>query len=148
MCKIGDILLIFNAKNRKPVGMHPFIVLDDTNGKVSGIYSYDFVGLLLTSADTEEKKERLGKIEGNFPISKNDKILNDGREADNRDGYVEADQFFYFDKEKIKYIHIGSIEPDIYNLIVEFIEEISENGVRIKRILDKAVRIDLDEESA
>lgn len=60
MCKIGDILLIFNAKN-------------------SGIYSYDFIGLLLTSADTEEKKERLGKIEGNFPISKKDKILDNGR---------------------------------------------------------------------
>ena len=31
MCKIGDILLIYNAKNRKPIGMHPFIVLDDDN---------------------------------------------------------------------------------------------------------------------
>ena len=37
--------------------MHPFIVLDNTNGKVSGVYSYDFIGLLLTSADTDEKKE-------------------------------------------------------------------------------------------
>ena len=148
MCKIGDILLIFNARNKRPVGMHPFIVLDDSNGKVSGVYSYDFIGLLLTSADTEEKKEKLGKIEGNFPIAEKDKILNEGKDKDNRDSYVEADQFFYFDKSKIKYIHIGTLEPDIYNLIIEFIEEISQDGAQIKRILDKAKRIELEEETA
>lgn len=148
MCKVGDILLIFNARNKRPVGMHPFIVLDDSNGKVSGVYSYDFIGLLLTSADTEEKKERLSKIEGNFPIAEEDKILDESKNKDNRYSYVEADQFFYFNKDKIKYIHIGSIEPNIYNLIIEFIEELSENGMQIKQILDKATRIDLEEESA
>ena len=148
MCKIGDILLIFNAKNKKPVGMHPFIVLDDTNGKVSGVYSYDFIGLLLTSADTEEKKKRLKQIDGNFPISTDDKIMNEGKDNDNRYSYVEADQFFYFDKGKIKYIHIGSLEPDIYDLITEFIQELNDNGVRIKRIFDRATKIEIDEEIA
>ena len=148
MCKIGDILLIFNAKNKKPVGMHPFIVLDDTNGKVSGVYSYDFIGLLLTSADTEEKKKRLKQIDGNFPISTDDKIMNEGKDNDNRYSYVEADQFFYFDKGKIKYIHIGSLEPDIYDLIIEFIQELNDNGVRIKRIFDRATKIEIDEEIA
>ena len=148
MCKIGDILLIFNAKNKKTVGMHPFIVLDDTNGKVSSVYSYDFIGLLLTSADTEEKKKRLKQIDGNFPISTDDKIMNEGKDKDNRYSYVEADQFFYFDKGKIKYIHIGSLEPDIYDLIIEFIQELNDNGVRIKRIFDKATKIEIDEEIA
>lgn len=145
MCKIGDILLIYNARNRKPIGMHPFIVLDDTNGKVSGVYSYDFIGLLLTSANTEEKKERLKKIDGNFPISEDDKIMNDDKDCDNRFSYVEADQFFYFDKSKIKYIHIGSLEPDIFNLIIEFIQELNSSGVPIKRIVDKATKIELEE---
>lgn len=148
MCKIGDILLIFNAKNKKPIGMHPFIVLDDTNGKISGVYSYDFIGLLLTSADTEEKKERLKQIDGNFPISTDDKIMNEGKDKDNRYSYVEADQFFYFDKGKIRYIHIGSLELDIYDLIVEFIQELSENGIRIKQIVDKATKIETSEEIA
>ena len=149
MCKIGDILLIYNAKNkRQPVGMHPFIVLDDRNGKVSGVYGYDFIGLLLTSADTEEKKERLKQIEGNFPISQDDKIMDEGKENDNRYSYVEADQFFYFDKERIKYVHLGTIQPDIYNLITEFIQELNNDGVRIKRILDKATKIEVEEETA
>ena len=148
MCKVGDILLIFNARNKRAVGMHPFIVLDDRNGKVSGVYSYDFIGLLLTSADTEEKKERLKRIDGNFPIAEEDKIMNSSKTNDNRYSYVEADQFFYFDKSKIKYIHIGTLEPDIYNLIIEFIEEISQSGVQIKQILDKATKIELEEETA
>lgn len=141
MCKIGDILLIYNARNRRPVGAHPFIVLDDSNGTVSGMYSYDFIGLLLTSANTEEKKERLRKIDGNFPISPDDKIVEESKKSDNRYSYVEADQFFYFDKAKIKYIHLGSIEPDIYDLIIEFIEELAEKGITIHQIIDKASKI-------
>lgn len=142
MCKVGDILLIYNARNKAPIGMHPFIVLDDTNGIVRGIYSYDFIGLLLTSANTEEKKARLKKVEGNFPIAPDDKILDTSKLSDNRPAYVEADQFFYFDKTKIKYMHIGRLEEDIYNLITEFIQELNQNGVLIKQITDKARKIE------
>ena len=139
MCKIGDILLIYNAKSKKkPVGMHPFVVLDDRDGIVSGIYAYDFIGLLMTSADTDDKKERLGNVEGNFPIAETDKIMNAGREKDNRYSFVESNNFFYFDKKKIKYVHIGRLDVEVYNLIVEFIEEISHDGVVINRILDRA----------
>ena len=145
MCKIGDILLIYNARNnKKPVGMHPFIVLDDTNGTISGVYSYDFIGLLLTSADTEEKKERLKKIDGNFPISEDDKIMDSNKDSDNRYSYVEADQFFYFDKTKVKYIHLGVLEPDIYDLIIEFIQELNSRGVLIKQIVDKASKVEIE----
>ena len=145
MCKIGDILLIYNARNKRPVGAHPFIVLDDSNGVVSGIYSYDFIGLLITSANTEEKKERLGKIEGNFPISPEDKIMDENKGHDNRFSYAEADKFFYFDKSKIKYIHLGKLDPDVYNLIIEFIEELSGKGITIKQILDKTSKIEIKE---
>ena len=118
MCKIGDILLIYNARNKRPVGAHPFIVLDDSNGVVSGIYSYDFIGLLITSAN---------------------------KGHDNRFSYAEADKFFYFDKSKIKYIHLGKLDPDVYNLIIEFIEELSGKGITIKQILDKTSKIEIKE---
>ena len=55
---------------------------------------------IVSAMTPEEKKEKLGKIEGNFPIAEKDKILNEGKDKDNRDSYVEADQFFYFDKNK------------------------------------------------
>lgn len=135
MCKIGDILLIYNAKDKGPVGMHPFIVLDDTGGKVSGIYSYDFIGLLVSSADTEEKKEKLKRFEGNFPLSPDDKVMCNDKGV-NKYSYVKADQFFYFDKNRIRYIKIGELTPDIFNLIVEFIEELSESGNTFRQIID------------
>lgn len=146
MCKVGDILLIYNARNKRPIGMHPFIVLDDTNGTVSGVYGYDFVGLLLTSANTEEKKERLKKFEGNFPISEDDKIMDENKGTDVRFSYVKADQFFYFDKSKIKYLHIGVLEPDIFNLIIEFIQELNSSGVLINQIVDKATKLEANDE--
>lgn len=139
MCKIGDILLIYNAKDKCAIGQHPFIVLDDVAGTVRGFYSYDFVGLLMSSANSEEKKQKLKKFEGNLPIVAEDKIINDVN-YDNRDAYVKADQFFYFDKDKIKYIKIGSVIPDIFNLIVEFIEELSSTGVKFRQIIDNAER--------
>lgn len=142
MCKIGDILLIYNAKNKKPVGMHPFIVLDDEAGIVRGVYAYDFIGLLLTSANTPEKRERLSKYDGNFPIAPDDKSMDNSKLSDNRFAYAEVDQFFYFDKERIKYIQIGNLNEDIYDLIINFIEELNEKGIEFKQILDKATRIE------
>ena len=143
MCEIGDIILIYNARNKRPVGPHPFIVLDDNNGIVSGVYSYDFIGLLMTSANTPEKKERIGNIRGNFPIAPDDKTYSPEK-SDNRYAYAETDQFFYFSKDKIRYTHIGKLDPDIYNLIIEYIEELAEQGITIKQILDKAKRIQDD----
>lgn len=144
MCKIGDILLIYNAKNGRYIGVHPFIVLDDKAGKISGIYSYDFIGLLMSSANTEEKKERLKSFEGNFPVASDDKIITDINKSNSMDSYVKVDQFFYFDKSKIKYIKIGSLVPDMFNLIVEFIQELAETGMAFQQILDKAKKINLD----
>lgn len=146
MCQIGDIILIYNAKNKRPVGAHPFIVLDDNNGTVMGLYNYDFIGLLLTSASTEERKEHLKQYAGNFPIAKEDKIVNPNKN-DNRDGYVKADQLFYFDKRKIRYIHLGRIDSDIFDLIIEFMEELKDNGIKVKQILDNASKIELPEET-
>ena len=137
MCKIGDILLIYDAKDKYSIGQHPFIVLDDTAGMVKGFYSYDFVGLLMSSANSEKKKQKLKKYEGNLSIIADDKIIDDTN-YDNRNAYVKADQFFYFDKDKITYIKIGSVIPDIFNLIVEFIKELSSSGVEFRQIIDNA----------
>lgn len=144
MCKVGDILLIYNAKNGRYVGKHPFIVLDDSAGKVSGVYGYDFIGLLISSANTEEKKERLKSFEGNFPITPDDKVMDDAYKSDNMDAYIKADQFFYFDKSKIKYMKIGSLSPDIFNLIIEFIQELAEAGIVFQQILDKAHKVKVE----
>lgn len=139
MCKVGDIILIYNAQNDKRyIGKHPFVVIDDTNDIVLGTYQYDFIGLLLTSADTDEKKQQRNK-EGNFPIAREDKIP-DGE--NNKNAYLESDQFFYFDKSKVKYRRIARLDDDIFELVLEFIQEFVDNGGEIKRIVDKATKIE------
>ena len=38
MCKIGDIILVYNPKRfQKPIGMHSFVVLDDSHGTIKGM---------------------------------------------------------------------------------------------------------------
>lgn len=148
MCEIGDILLIDNAKNRKFVGQHPFIVIDDQDGIVRGMYQYDFIGLIMTSGDTEEKKLVRGSNPANYPIEPENKIIDSSISYDNKFAYVETDQFFYFDKSKIRYVHLGKLDADILNMVIDFIEESSENGMSIIQILDKAKKIKLEEEIA
>lgn len=140
MCKIGDIILIPNPKvGSKNIGQHPFIVLSDQNGTVGGMYEYDFICLLTSSMENEEKREKMLKYPGNFPITKDDKQLIPGKI--NKDAFVKADSFFYFSKEKIKYSPFGTLNPEIYNLLIEFIEELSDSGIHINQILDKAKQI-------
>ena len=146
MCKIGDILVIYNPTvNNKPIGRHAFIVLDDSNGVVSGMFEYDFISLLLTSYkdNDEARKERLSKWEGNLHITKADKILySENSNIDNRNSFVEANNFFYFSKDKISFKKIGQIDPDVFEIIIEFIEELNKKGVVFNRIIDKARQIE------
>ena len=54
MCKIGDIILVYNPKRfKKSIGMHSFVVLDDTQGKIKSM-DFDFIGLIMSSMDTDE----------------------------------------------------------------------------------------------
>ena len=57
---------------------------------------------------------------GNFPIVFDDRTV----ENDNgKEGYIKADQLYYFQKESLEYEVIGRIKPDIFNLLIEFIED-------------------------
>ena len=75
---------------------------------------------VLSSFKGEKQKTRKLSYPGNFPVANNDTITN----PDNGlDGYVKTDQLYYFNKSKITYKVIGYIEPDILNLIFQYIEE-------------------------
>ena len=56
----------------------------------------------------------------NFPVSNDDTVTNPDNGGS---GYIKADQLYYFSKEKIDYRVIGYINPDILDLLFEFIEE-------------------------
>ena len=41
------------------------------------------------------------------------------------DGYVKAEQLYYFNKQKIDYSVIGKLHTDVFNRLVEFISSLS-----------------------
>ncbi len=48
-------------------------------------------------------------------------------------GYIKADQLYYFDSKKINYIVIGNLKIEIFNLLIEFIQELE---INIEEITD------------
>lgn len=138
MCRVGDIILIYGAKdNGSWVGRHPFLVLEDEKGIVRGTYEFDFVAALLSSNETEEKREKMLKYETNFPIAKGDKIdvIN---EEKNKDSFVALDPIFYFSKDEVSYFKLCSLSEDIFNLVVEYIEELNSKGITFRQVLENA----------
>lgn len=133
MCQIGDIILVYNAKRfNKPIGMHSFVVLDDSQGKIRG-FDFDFIGLLMSSMDTEDKHEKLMKYDGNFPITPDEQDIDDG--GNGKTACIKAEQFYYFNKNRIKYKVIGRLDKEIFDLLIEFIDELNRNGMRFQQIM-------------
>ncbi len=130
MCKIGDIILIKTYKDHGHfLGRHSFIVIDDRKDIIQGL-PYDMVCNVLSSFKDENQKKRKLEFDGNFPITHDDTIT----DPDNgNDGYVKADQLYYFKKDKIDYQVIGNVLPDILRLLFEFI---SESDFPIVEIID------------
>lgn len=145
MCKIGDLILIRNPKTQnKIIGQHTFIVMDDSGGIIRGMFEYDFIALVMTSYNEsdETRHEKLKAYANNFHVSKLDKILDDEKyHSDNRAAYVRADMIFYFSKEKIKYKKIGMLSEEIYNLLVEFVEELQARGFEFKQVIEQTKKL-------
>lgn len=132
MCQIGDIIVVYRYKDgNKTLPTHSFVVLDDNNGQIQGI---DFVGLVMSSFKDEEQKKRKLSYPGNFPITPDDQEIYDGDNGES--GYIKAEQFYYFNKEKISYKVIGKLDIEIFNLLIEFIEKLVSDGVIFRQITE------------
>ena len=120
MCKIGDIIVINSYKdNGRVISTHSFVVIDDTDGKIEGL-PYNFVANVMSSYKTQEQKDwKLNHYPANFPIAIDDRYFTNDN---GKEGYIKADQLYYFRKDNIKYKVIGYIIPEILNLLLEFIE--------------------------
>ena len=134
MCQVGDIIVIQKCKDRGNIlSRHSFVVIDDEEGRIEGI-SYDFIANVMSSFKTDDQRKRKLNYLGNFPIVFDDRII----ENDNGlDGYIKTYQLYYFQKSNIEYQVIGSLKPDIFNLIIEFINE---SDFPIEDIIDNLVQ--------
>lgn len=120
MCKKRDLILVEKYESTgASVGRHTFVVIDDSNGEIQGV-SYDIVCNVLSSFKDEEQRKRKLSYPGNFPITASDTSV---KEGNSKEGYIKADQFYYFKKEMIDYQVIGSINEEKFNLLMQFIND-------------------------
>lgn len=118
MCKIGDIILVKKYKSdNKEIGMHSFVVISDEEGEIQGL-PYDIVCNVLSSLKGGEHRKRKLSYPGNLPITSKDTEIPDGNQ---KDGYIKAEQFYYFKKELIDYTVIGNMTIESFNMLIDFI---------------------------
>lgn len=119
MCRIGDIIVVkeFKDKNGIVVPRHSFVVINDEKGIIES-YSYDFISNVMCSFHSENHKKRKLKIKSNLEITPN-KI--NGRNVNNKSGYIRADDLFYFKKDKIDYKVIGRLSDDMLDKLIKLV---------------------------
>jgi len=130
MCEVGDIILIKNyTDNGRSISRHSFVVISADAGQVRGL-DYDVICNVLSSfKDEAQRKKKLG-YPGNFEILHEDSSVPGGND---KDGYIKAEQFYYFKLDKIDYTVIGKLNPDILADLLEFITTLG----FIKLVIDK-----------
>lgn len=52
---------------------------------------------------------------GNFPIEPDNQNIIGGNNGES--GYIKAEQFYYFNKDKIPYKVIGKLDMEIFNIL-------------------------------
>ena len=131
--KIGDIIVINEFVSQgKEIKRHSFVVIEDQNGEVCGL-DYDFIALLMSSFKNDEQKKNKLKFPGNYPITSESENI---KEGNSKEGFIKAEQFYYFSKERIEYKVIGELKPETLTDLMNFIEQLSTNGVLITQVID------------
>ncbi|MBQ9071643.1 MAG: hypothetical protein IJY25_00600 [Bacilli bacterium] len=119
MCKLGDIIVVKEFKNEigEIIPKHSFVVINDENDYVEGL-KYDFVSNMLCSFHNKIHKSKKLKYKENLPI-KEEYISGDRINA--KEGFIKADQLYYFDKNLIEYTVIAHMEEELLDKLVKLI---------------------------
>ena len=121
MCTIGDIILVESYKHKgHSLTKHSFVVLSNESGTIEGL-AYDFVCNVLSSFKNEQQRAKKLSYPGNFEITRRDSSVVKGN---TKDGFVKAEQIYYFNNQKIDYFVIGKLHVDVFNRLLDFIENL------------------------
>lgn len=126
MCKLGDIIIVekYIGSDGKEVSKHSFVVINDEKDKIGGL-NYDFVANVMLSFHNAEHKKKKLKYKSNLPI-KEEKIS--GEKINDKEGYIRADELYYFDKKGINYKVIAHMDPDLLDELFQLILALHEEG--------------------
>lgn len=123
MCQIADIIVVKNPKNDNiDIGKHSFIVIANENGTIQGL-DFNMVCNIMGSFDGkgDDYRQKKLKFPGNVELKPGDTNVPDGNQ---KQGYVRADAFFYFDSEKTEYEVIGQVNVAFFNKLIRYIERL------------------------
>lgn len=127
MCKLGDVIVVKEFRNEygEIVPKHSFVVINDEPDYVEG-FRYDFVSNMLCSFHSEEHKNKKLRFKQNLPLQE-EKIS--GSSINNKEGFIKADQLYYFDKNKIEYKVLAHVDAELLDELVQLILELKEEGL-------------------
>ena len=115
---VGDIILINNyVDNGRNLSRHSFVVISVDAGEIQGL-DYDVICNVLSSFKNDEQRERKLKYPGNFEILNENSSITGGND---KDGYVKAEQFYFFKLDKINYSVIGTLNVAVLKKLLSFI---------------------------
>lgn len=132
---VGDVIVVnkYITPDNIEMKQHSFVVLNNQFGTVAGIeigldleLKFDLVTTVMSSIKNEEHKS---KIESYYPkdmiIEFNDaQISNKNR----KDGFIKANQLYYFQRNSIDYFRIGKLNESTLNKLLELVELNEKNG--------------------
>ena len=129
MFKQGDIILVnsYSSHSRR-IKRHSFIVIDDGGGVAEDDgkrFYFDFIAVVMSSErSAEHLRYKLLKYPGNFPVGADERIITMASGGNQKNGYVKCDQFYFFREDREKMFRIGYIVPEIFGVIMEYVNEL------------------------
>lgn len=118
MCEVGDIIVIDNYKDGDvELSRHSFVVVQNEGGCIKGL-RFDIIALVMSSFKNE--KHRHSKLQyDNIPVAAEEQDIRVG--GNGKDGYIKANQFYYFQLERLRYRAIGSLKPEVLETVLDYI---------------------------
>lgn len=131
MCKVGDIIVVKNYVSQgREISKHSFVVLSTEKGEIQGL-DYDLVCNVMSSFHSEEQRKKKLKYPGNFEYSSDSENIKNGH---GKDGYIKAEQFYYFDRSKTDFYVLGNVTPELFQALIEFINQLTDIEVIIDNL--------------
>ena len=126
MCKLGDIIVIKEFRNEfdEKVRKHSFVVINDEKNCIEGLH-YDFISNMLCSFHDDEHKSKKMSYRENLLIK--EKTIS-GDKINEKEGFIKADQLYYFDKNEIEYKVIARLDDESLTELVQLILALNEEN--------------------
>ncbi len=132
---VGDIIVIsrYISPDNVEIQQHSFVVLNNQAGTIAGVeiklnleLNFDLVATAMSSIKNEQHKK---KIQSYFPkdmiVEFNDAQISNGNR---KDGYIKANQLYYFQKDSISYFKLGKLNVETFNKLIELVKINEKNG--------------------